>query len=409
MTVHVRVALLHVVQRLQCVCVCSQLPAAMVLLSKDQLDAQKEKGKGARAVTNSVLKDKENTPNVVENVAAKVQAESWRIQKEFYAVSHGVTADYFALGNFPIDDEGHWSFGGSGCRRNLTQEIERFLHRDAECNKGMASEAWHPILAAAFPELKEWRLADMLLGLCLRAWKHRKAGYSYLDMVEFFAGSGNLTKEFMRRKKNCVALDKLYGEHHDVLYPQKIRLWVDALSNTVCDSLNWFGTRCSSFVMLCAAQAKRKEENQFWGDTSRLFIVEGNHLCNVTSLLFFISYLLMNVPCLEQPADSLLAKVSTMQLVLGFTKVCSARTYGAAFGGETRKPWMIWSTSRHVASLERAQPDAFACGAALVTRNPETGSFTGIKDALHVSEWYPPAFGAAVANMMAQHQFNKLM
>ena len=104
--------------------------------------------------------------------------------------------------------------------------------------------------------------------------------------------SGNLTKEFMRRKKNCVALDKLCGEHHDVLYPQGIRLWVDALSNTVCDSLNWFGTRRSSFVMLCAAQAKRKEENQFWGDTSRLFIVEGNHLRNVTSLL------LMNVPCL---------------------------------------------------------------------------------------------------------------
>ena len=91
----------------------SQLPAAMVLLSKDQLDAQKEKGKGARAVTNSVLNDKENTPNVVENVAAKAQAESWRIQKEFYAVSHGVTADCFAIGNFPID-EGHWSFGGSG-------------------------------------------------------------------------------------------------------------------------------------------------------------------------------------------------------------------------------------------------------------------------------------------------------
>ena len=72
------------------------------------------------------------------------------------------------------------------------------------------------------------------------------------------------------------------------------------------------------------------KRNQFWGDTSRLFIVEGNHLCNVTSLLFFISYLLMNVPCLEQPADSVLAKVSAMQLVLGFTKVCSARTYGAA-------------------------------------------------------------------------------
>ena len=46
---------------------------------------------------------KENTlPNVVENVA--------RIQKGFYAVSHGATADYFAIGNFPTDDEGHWSF-----------------------------------------------------------------------------------------------------------------------------------------------------------------------------------------------------------------------------------------------------------------------------------------------------------
>ena len=86
----------------------SKLPSAMVPLSKDQLDAQK-----ARAVANSVLKDKENTlPNVVENVAAKAQAESWRIQKQFYAVSHGVTADFFANGNFPIDDEGHWPFGG---------------------------------------------------------------------------------------------------------------------------------------------------------------------------------------------------------------------------------------------------------------------------------------------------------
>ena len=52
-------------------------------------------------------------------------------------------------------------------------------------------------------------------------------------MVEFFAGSGNLTKEFMRRKKKCGALDKLCGEHHDVLCPQGIRLWVDALSNSV--------------------------------------------------------------------------------------------------------------------------------------------------------------------------------
>ena len=52
---------------------------------------------------------------------------------------------------------------------------------------------------------------------------------------------------------------------------------------------------------------------------------------------------------------------------------------------------MIWSIFRHVASFERAQPDSFACGAALVTRNPET------------------AFGAAFAKMMAQHQFNKLM
>ena len=89
------------------------------------------------------------------------------------------------------------SFGGLGCRRNLTQEIQRFLHRDAECNKGMGSEAWHPLLAAAFPDLKEWRLADMLLGLCLRAWKHRKAGHASLDMVEFFAGSNPTAQEDM--------------------------------------------------------------------------------------------------------------------------------------------------------------------------------------------------------------------
>ena len=95
-----------------------------------------------------------------------------------------MTADYFGIGNFPIDDEGHWSFGGSGRRR--TQEIERFLRRDAECNKGMASEAWRPILAVAFLELKERRLADMLLGLCLRAWKRNLEIGSFTGIKDAF-------------------------------------------------------------------------------------------------------------------------------------------------------------------------------------------------------------------------------
>ena len=251
------------------------------------------------------------------------------------------------------------------------------------------------MLTAAFPEMEGWPLPSMLLGLCLRAWKRRREGSANLQSVEYFAGSGNLTKEFLRAHQQSVALDKAYSPHHDFATPCGLWLALDAMCSTAPGASTWFGAQCSSFVVLCHHQSQRLPQNNYWGDQSRAFVNDGNHLMDVTSLLFLLSYLLCNVATLEQPAGSVLPKVSTMAQVLDFTLATRTVTYGGCFGTSTRKPWVLWSTSEAVASLSRKCPD-LGPWSNLVHRHENSAQFTGIKDALQASECYPPAFGRAL-------------
>ena len=339
------------------------------------------------------------------SLAEQHAKETRAVAKIFDTISYGVSFNSFdpdESWSLPVDMHGDWTFGSSRCRAKLEDTILKLIQCDESSNNGLISARWPTILTAAFPEMDGWPLQRMLVGICLRAWKNRKEGRGAdLKCVEYFAGSGQLTKEFLRAGKKSVALDRLYSRDHDVSHGPGVRLWLDAMCCTAPSALTWFGTQCSSFVLLCHTQAQRLPSNGFWGDTGRDFIQEGNHVMDVTAMLFFISFLLLNVPVLEQPWNSVLPKVSSLALVLRLTQAQQVKTYGAAFGTDSLKPWQLWSSAQAVESLARSRPNV--ASEALVTHDYSSGQFTGIKDALKASEWYPANFGKAVVDMMDLH------
>ena len=82
--------------------------------------------------------------------------------------------------------------------------------------------------------------------------------------------------------------------------PEGFKLRLLALSSMSQDGLAWFGTKCSSWVVLCMSQSDRRMENNWWGDQDREFVIKGNALMTVTSLLFFLGFLLGHTVILEQ-------------------------------------------------------------------------------------------------------------
>ena len=110
----------------------------------------------------------------------------------------------------------------------------------------------------------------------------------------------------------AVGLDKLYGDHQDNCHPAGLRLWLHQLSITRHGALLWFGTKCSSFSLMCRYSSQRTELNNYLGE-GRTFVDEGNYQMQLTSLLFFLGHLLENIVCLEQPAGSVMPKTPSTQ------------------------------------------------------------------------------------------------
>ena len=68
------------------------------------------------------------------------------------------------------------------------------------------------------------------------------------------------------------------------------------------------------------SHSDRRMENNWWGDQDREFVIEGNALMTVTSLLFFLGFLLGHTVILEQPRSSSMPLVPLMASVLAFAK-----------------------------------------------------------------------------------------
>lgn len=126
----------------------------------------------------------------------------------------------------------------------------------------------------------------------------------------------------------CSRWDWKYDyETHNIFSPVGLRHWIDELSFTKPGCLVWFGTQCSSFLLICKGASKRDQANGWLGDESLAFVRDGNVGMQVTSLLFFLSWLVDCRPIVEQPVQSCLFKIKPLVTVVGFTN--ALRTCGS--------------------------------------------------------------------------------
>lgn len=256
---------------------------------------------------------------------------------------------------------------------------------------------WSDLMHMCFPEFgTSTCLENMLAMLVDRAMFLREHNSSarLFQFLEFFAGSGNLSRELLARGFHGAAFDSLFCPDHDVLCSKGMRLYIDAIVSSASKCLAWFAVQCSSFVGLCVSSSRRAFSNDFMGDQSREFIRVGNALMICTAFLLFLCRLCNITTCLEQPLNSCLPKCPAMSSVLQFCQSAKFVTYVGAFGGPSAKPLQIWTSSPAFSHLAKAKPEGLDGG--LVAKS-DNGSYTGNKYALEQSGVYRPEFGAEVA------------
>ena len=226
--------------------------------------------------------------------------------------------------------------------------VERFLVVDEAVGGGRAAQMWPGILHKCFESLRGQNLVMTLVKIIMRGYRNQMTNSNLHHFCECFAGVGNLTRELLRAGYEGSGFDNVYSESQNLLESSGLQLVLNCLTSLRRRGLLWLGTPCSSFVVLCRAQSMRHESNSFLGDTSRRFVVIGNALGEMSSLLYFIAW-------------------------------CQ-----------------LWSTWPKISGLECPRPSPGG-GEALVAR--DGAAYTGSKDLLELSQVNTKCFGSAVARL----------
>ena len=292
----------------------------------------------------------------------------------------------------------------------LVSTFDQFLQHGTCVGKGNALRIWPGLLDTLYPNLQG--VADLsrkLALVCEGAFAVRlRPHVKHHHFVEFWCGTGNLTKALLSFGFEGVGLDVTCSEEHNCLMSSGLRLWMNLLMSIIEHGLCWLGPPCSSFVILCLAQSQRYDFNDWWGDTSREFVRTGNMHMQIAAIVFLLACVVGLQVCLEQPANSCMCQLPPMYSVLSFVKANKIKTYLGAFGGPTEKPLQIWCNRAAYSQLLRQRSDACVSGPSLVTRN-DNGSFTGVKDLLVESGAYTSKFGQHVFKIFAEELQAKLV
>lgn len=271
--------------------------------------------------------------------------------------------------------------------------VNQFLVLDSRSTSGHAARVWPQIFALCFPFMAGKNLCEIMVMLALRAVRNQSLEQDHDDFMEVFAGTGNLTLAMLMAGFCGSAYDVLFHEDHDALSSKGLKLLCDAMGALKRRGLCWFGTKCSSWVVLCRHQSQRCAGNHFLGDQSREFVVNGNHLMEVTAILYLLAYIIDLIPVLEQPLSSVMPDCWIMKTVLDYTCSQKCTTYMGQFGGPSQKPLQIYSPCWRISQLQRDRPVGME-SEPLVTRHGN--QFTGQKERLVESQSYTLDFGHAV-------------
>ena len=248
----------------------------------------------------------------------------------------------------------------------------------------------------AFPDLAAKPLMVQLTILCHYAISNIEvATNQVLDMVEFAAGCGNLSRAFLRRKCRVASLDRKFSHLHDCLTSEGLRLWFMCLLSCGLNAFLWFAPECSSWVSLSLSQSCRYPHNDFMGDTRREFVVTGNSFMIICSMLMTIALSIGHNIAVEQPLSSTMFRTVWMSHVIEFFKLGRTVTYLGAYGGRTCKPLTLMSSL----NLERLIREKPVMDESLASRG-ENNAYSGNKAMLEESEMYTVAFSESVATIV---------
>ena len=288
---------------------------------------------------------------------------------------------------------------------HIKSVCEAFMDYD-KINGGRAWYFWPQLLTLAFPHLEQCNNGvEVLVTVAERALSNfvNCCEDEMLQFVEFCAGKAQLSREMIRQGFKGASVDILSHQNHDMMSAKGIRTWVDMICSSSRKSLHWFGTRCSSFVVLCLSGSLRYRCNRFCGDTSKPWVEVGNYQQEVTALCMFLCILLGSWPVLEQPGSSCMMKLPSLSHVFNFFNFKKTVTYMGSFGGPFQKPLQIWHPEGTFEGLRREKPDPLLdlCAEVGESWNGDK-TFTGNKELLELSEHYTAQFGSAVALIFDQ-------
>jgi hypothetical protein len=283
---------------------------------------------------------------------------------------------------------------------SMLETIQLFA---ADCDDASMAK-WQQMLGSAYPSMRDLDVGQQIYNLAREALQSLNAHPNEHDKncLEYWSGSGMITLFHLRKGMAAKQFDKKNEGNYDCTTPIGLRLWLDALLyEAASDATVWIATECSSFSSVCRAVSKRHKNNEYAGDCSRDFVVNGNKQMVVASILFFISWLISLHPIVEQPKPSCMQKARPLKDVLEFTGASCTNTWLGAFEAPSPKPLQLWHPPENLFSqLQRRKP-ANKLESLVTTSASKRGrrAFSGRKVAMKNSQVYPPRFAFAVAKL----------
>ena len=123
----------------------------------------------------------------------------------------------------------------------LVSTFDQFLQHDNCVGKGNASRIWPGLLDTLYPNLKGvGQLSRKLALVCERAFAIRlRPHVKHLHFVEFWCGSGHLSRALLSSGFDGAGLDVNLSEEHNCLMSSGLQLWMNLLMSHHLSSCVW--------------------------------------------------------------------------------------------------------------------------------------------------------------------------
>lgn len=227
------------------------------------------------------------------------------------------------------------------------------------------------------------------------------------DQVECMSGVGNLSLAMVDSGGSALALDKVHGDHENILFPAGLRKLMMGIRCLKRRGLLWFAPTCSTWIWLSRKQTERSMEYP-WGNECVAGVADANCVKDVVCCLCSFVFATGRVFIIEQPLSSLMPHHPDVQNLLYHTNFTTIVTHHSSFSGTSPKPFKLFGVAPYLQQLVRKPPPRQRG----LSNTPSDESLTyrsrsssgrhavyGKKEALVQSQAYTYQFGQAISTL----------